>query len=233
MMLEDVSEMTQQIYENQNKLNEKLTPKKKVRARAQALREPIPHKMLLDILEAERPHGVHTLTWARFKLTCTIFYFSGIRINEVARITVEMVEAIILESKFCFYQPKVNTYRFIRFNETGVSMIKGVYEQTKAVVFKDDNELFPLSPSQRQNMEKFIGITNKYLRIFAEPYNINVSSHSFRINFVTKSLKHTDPHNAQKLIGHSDIRSTMKYNRYNMDPEKEAEILDNMFSDDI
>ena len=72
-------------------------------------------------------------------------------------------------------------------------------------------------PSNRNNINKFVAITNKYLKIFAKPYNVNVSSHFFRVGFVTKSLKYTDPHNAQKLVGHFEIRKYMKYNRYQLD----------------
>ena len=65
------------------------------------------------------------------------------------------------------------------------------------------------------------------MKVFAKPYNIKVSSHSFRIGFLRKSLEHTDPHNAQKLISHSDIRSTMRYNRYQLNPEEDTNLLDN------
>ena len=55
------------------------------------LREPVPHSILLDIMRVEKPKRFHILSWGRFQLTCTILYYSGLRINEIARITPEMM----------------------------------------------------------------------------------------------------------------------------------------------
>jgi len=49
------------------------------------------------------------------------------------------------------------------------------------------------------------------------------------VAFVSNALKHTSAHNTQKLIGHADIRSTMKYSRYELYPKEEELILKQMF----
>ena len=81
--------------------------------------------------------------------------------------------------------------------------------------------IFPLPPSEKTKVEKFTKNVNKFLAIFPKKHKIKVSSHSFRIAYVTKSSNHTTAHKAQQLIGHADIRSTMKYSRYMFDVAEE------------
>lgn len=58
-------------------------------------------------------------------------------------------------------------------------------------------------------------MTNKHLETYKKQFNLNLTSHSFRINFVTALLKHEVPfHVTKQLIGHCDIGSTITYKRY-------------------
>ena len=56
------------------------------------------------------------------------------------------------------------------------------------------------------------------------PYNIK--SHSFRINVISNLLKHTTVQNVADIIGHNDIRSTLKYSRYSMSKKQIQELMD-------
>ncbi len=49
------------------------------------------------------------------------------------------------------------------------------------------------------------------------------------LNHITAHLNHTTAHKVQQLVGHADIRSTMKYSRYQLDVAEEKDILDKMF----
>lgn len=62
-------------------------------------------------------------------------------------------------------------------------------------------------------------------------YNGVLSSHSFRVGFVTRHLKHTDSHVVARVIGHKHIATTLKYNRYIVDKDKDREILDRGYED--
>lgn len=59
-------------------------------------------------------------------------------------------------------------------------------------------------------------------------YNINrnYSSHSFRVNYITEILKQIPVHKAAHFIGHKNIQSTLKYNRYSFDRDYQADVLD-------
>ena len=78
-------------------------------------------------------------------------YFTGLRINEAAPITEEMLEEFIRDGRFSFYQPKINKHRLIRFNSVGTSVIKTVYEQNKDIIFKYHSQPFPPPLSKRYN----------------------------------------------------------------------------------
>jgi len=140
-----------------------------------------------------------------------------------------MIQSIIDKGQMVFYQSKVNKYRTIRFTSVAVNAIKEIFIKTNKFVFETNEVIFPLPPSEKTKVEKFTKNVNKFLAVFAKEHQIKVSSHSFRIAYVTKSLNHTTAHKAQQLIGHADIRSTMKYSRYMLDISEEKEILDKMF----
>lgn len=45
---------------------------------------------------------------------------------------------------------------------------------------------------------------------YGEKYNLNLKINFFRIYFAMQALKHTNTHQAQRLIGHKDIRKTVR-----------------------
>lgn len=72
---------------------------------------------------------------------------------------------------------------------------------------------------------------NKFLKPYWHKHKLNLKSHSFRIHFVTQALKHTTTRQAQELVGHKDIRSTIKYNPHTMETREKENVLNKMFED--
>ena len=62
----------------------------------------------------------------------------------------------------------------------------------------------------------YIYLINDFLRSYALEYNVNFKSHFFTINLITQLCRKTTIHKAQQLVGHRDIRSTARYNRYKL-----------------
>ena len=56
-----------------------------------------------------------------------------------------------------------------------------------------------------------------------------LTSHSFRISFVNRIIKHSNIDIAQKFIGHKDIRSTEFYNRYQIGDQESLNVLNKSF----
>jgi len=71
-------------------------------------------------------------------------------------------------------------------------------------------------------------MVNKDLEATCQKFSIpfNIKSHSFRINMITNLLKVTTVQNTADIIGHSDIRSTMQYNRYALSKNEIQDLLD-------
>lgn len=228
-MVHEQSEQLLTIEDKVDKVLQTVTPKKRVTNKAQILRDPVPKSMLEKILNAPKPKGSHQLSWARFQLTATILFFTGLRISELTAVNEDMIQEVIDKGTMTFYQPKVNKYRTIRFTSHGIQSISRIFEKTRKIIFEHNQVLFPLPESNRNNVEKFTKNINHFLKLFNDDHNKKISSHSFRVAFVSNALKHTTTHNAQKLIGHADIRSTMKYNRHELDPQEEELILNQMF----
>lgn len=136
---------------------------------------------------------------------------------------------MIKTGKISIYQSKVNKHRNVYFSDKGKETIEMVFNKTKDIIYNTDKVLFPRPKSNRNNVEKFDGIFNKCLNFYAKKHHFKLTSHSFRTGYVSMALKHSTAHRVQKLIGHADIRSTMKYSRFTLDPEERDELLTKMF----
>lgn len=228
-MAEDNTDRFKKLDEKLDDLLDQVTPKKRSSNKAQLLRDPVPKSMLEKIITASKPKGSRQLSWARFQITAVLLFFTGLRISELTCVNEKMIFDILEKGTMTFYQSKVNKYRVIRFTSHGVTTIRSVFDNNRDVIFSQNQVLFPSENSKRDGTEKFTKSINQYLKIFNTEDNQKISSHSFRIAFVTNSLKYTTAQNAQKLIGHADIRSTMKYSRYELDQERQDVIINQMF----
>lgn len=104
-----------------------------------------------------------------------------------------------------------------------------MFDKHRDTLFNTRQVIYPVENSVRESSEKFTKITNKYIEMFNDDKSKKLSTHSFRVAYVTSLLKHTNAQNAQQMIGHGDIRSTMKYSRYILDVARQDEILNLMF----
>lgn len=92
----------------ENKIDQ-ILPQKKQFHKAVVDRDPVPNKLLEEIISNTRPKGCHTLSWARFQLTCVLLPFGGLTINEVPSVTEERLKTLIETKRLPFYQNKVKT----------------------------------------------------------------------------------------------------------------------------
>ena len=96
------------------------------------------------------------------------------------------------------------------------------------VVFEKQKFEYLFGKNKPVNEKYLIKMINKDLKETCKRFNIpfNVKSHSFRINMITNLLKVTSVQHTADIIGHEDIRSTMKYNRYAMSKSEIQNLLD-------
>ena len=88
-------------------------------------------------------------------------------------------------------------------------------------------------PGQVMHEKAWITYINREINKAKKSLQINdvLSSHSFRVGFVTRHLRHTDSHLVAQRVGHKNIVTTLKYNRYIVDQKKAQEILDVAYPD--
>jgi hypothetical protein len=79
-----------------------------------------------------------------------------------------------------------------------------------------------------KNCLQWIRSLNGFIKLAVPKFNLNLSSHSFRVNYITSLLRSTPIERVSKIIGHADIRTTCRYDRYIIDEESLQEKLSNL-----
>ena len=86
------------------------------------------------------------------------------------------------------------------------------------------------TPASEQHL---IFMINTDLKHMCESHKIpyNIKSNSSRIYMISKLLKNTSVQNAEDIMGHRDIQSTMAYKRYALNKKEIKELLENLNED--
>ena len=95
------------------------------------------------------------------------------------------------------------------------------------IIFKKYQYQYLFGKKKPMTDKNLIKMVNKELKFTCTKFKIpfNIKSHSFRVNMITNLLKVTSVQNTANVIGHSDIRSTMSYNRYALSKSEIQNIL--------
>ena len=77
-------------------------------------------------------------------------------------------------------------------------------------------------PGQVMHEKAWITYINREIVKAKESLQINdvLSSHSFRVGFITRHLKTTDSHKMAKIVGHKNVSTTLRYDRYVIDHDE-------------
>ena len=129
-------------------------------------------------------------------------YFAGLRVNSVSQVRLKQLQELLETRTLRGYQTKVQKVRTIVYPKSAIPILTDVLEKHKEKVFGKHLLLFPLPwPSvggkERKNGEKFVKIINKLLEPFAKNKALNLTSHSYRVNYVTQGIKHKSVEAAQ------------------------------------
>lgn len=73
--------------------------------------------------------------------------------------------------------------------------------------------------------DNWIKFVNSRLRKSLKNFQYNIKSHSFRVNYITQFLRKMPLHEASKIVGHRDLKTTLLYDRYMVDTEKTLSVL--------
>ena len=155
------------------------------------------------------------LKQAQLRVAYSLLYHTGLRINEIRQITDKQISDATLSSQFNVIHNKTKQAHIHVLSSNGVQKLKKLNTELTIIFSKYDYEyLFGKNkPMHQKALTRFI---NNDLKNTCQVSNIpyNIKSHSFRINMISNLLKTTTVQNAAQIIAHSDIHSTMSYQRY-------------------
>ncbi len=225
------------VLSNQNEslecLHEKvdtITPKKIIKHKKQIERAPMPHSIMEEIIADPKPYKVPRICWQRFQLASLLLFYTGMRVNEVAYFTLTIIKQLMEVGETEIFQTKTSAIRKIRISSFGITALQKLKPETLSV-FKDNDDLvYP--PIKTAIKHKWIEFFNKKLAPYQEKYKLKLTSHSFRIHFITQTLRHSRVEFVQQIVGHQDSRSTLRYDRNKISKKKQIEVLDLAFNPD-
>lgn len=143
------------------------------------------------------------------KRTFVLLYYIGMRINEVKQLRVKDIYTLF-EEELIIVTHKTRKERKLFFSKEAINQIKKYFifdDNSKGndfiITVKGDTSKTPSSSTYISNANSFM----------QEVLGHRYSSHSFRSGIITDMSKSINPKFIKEFIGHSDIKTTMRYIR--------------------
>lgn len=229
---ENVDELREQFSEEMEVLNKKidmLLPKPKKKRQVELLRDPVDNNLLPIFLTnaGNSFQRKKDLIRAQLRITYIILYHCGLRINEIRHLNQKDLQTAIDAAQFNLVHHKTKEAHIHVLSKKAVQDLQDLKLEF-LVVFEKHQYKYLFGKSRAMTDKNLIKMVNKDLKDTCTKFNIpfNIKSHSFRINMITSLLKVTSVQNTANIIGHSDIRSTMSYNRYALTKIEIQDLLD-------
>jgi integrase/recombinase XerD len=157
---------------------------------------------LLNIPDLSSKFGI------RNKAVLEIIYSSGLRISEVASVSITQLD---LASNLVKVKGKGNKERIIPVGSKAVKAIKNYLAIRDQFVSRDSDESLFLSKSGKPlTPDELREILDRYIRLVAK--TSGYSPHSIRHSFATHLISHgADLRAVQEMLGHSNLSTTEIY----------------------
>ena len=205
--------------------------RKKARANRKRLpkRDPINYEIYsLLIKESEGPGYVKTRTRAAICLLTV----TGIRISELLPLKVGQLETLLDEGWISIDRLKKGPANHKAFlTREGKKLVKARKKDFQFLSLMKDKDSYLFTsdrkPNQMLRRETITTDVNKSMHFVSKqiPSQPNITSHSFRIGYISKLWKDTrDIEFVKQTIGHSSLTSTSGYVSHMTDKERENRI---------
>ena len=203
------------------KLMENKGDKKKQRRKHRPLRDCANADIYAFLMTQVRPRGTSRHVWARNRVTITLLRWTGCRASDIASLTLKQITQAIQNKTFQVIQPKTGTVRYILLPEQAVDALKDI-QLDFAIAFAGDTEK-PLASGFKSNQllsgSQWLHSLNDFIRPAQVAFNLVLSSHSFRVHYITSLLRTIPLQGVTKIIAHSSPNTTVRYDRYLVDSE--------------
>ena len=229
---EYVKEVLESVEDTLAEINSKvdrLLPKSKKKREVQPLRDPIDRNYFPLFIQNAGSKSTYKkdLRQAQIRVAYTIFYYTGLRINEIRMLTRKDINDANKGGQFNVIHFKTNQAHIHVISSTAVEDLKKRHLDYQ-IIFDNYKYKYLFGKNNPMHSKTLIKTINDDLRNTCEilklPYNIK--SHSFRINHISSLLKVTSVQNTADIVGHQDIRSTISYKRYALSKKEIEELLE-------
>lgn len=206
-----------------------LLPKKKKERKVELLRDPLDKNLFPLFFNNAGSYYKRQkdLKRSQLRVTYIILYHCGLRINEIRYLTRSDIEKAIDAAQFNIVHYKRKPADIHVLSKKAILDLRNCKTELK-IIFEKYQYKYLFGKDLPITNVSLIRLGNKDLKVTCEKFGIpfNIKSHSFRINMITNLLKVTSVQRAANVIGHSDIRATMNYNRYALSKKEIQDLLD-------
>jgi len=166
-------------------------------------------------MSLKRPKRFQRISWSRHRIAITLLFYLGLRANELQQIDGNLIKEGLTRQQIQLFQPKTNQYRIIAFTKRLRSVLENKLNIDRQTVFsKDNDKLLANSKDNSKTIrpEYWIRSLNKFLNLAKNHFNnIEIlTSHSFRINYITSLLRTVPIQKVKHIIGHKNIETTSR-----------------------
>jgi len=192
----------------------------KPRRKRLPLRDPANNTVYNWIMQQPRSPGQWRVAFLRFRLAITLLRHTGMRAAEVAEVTTPQIDTAIQHGHLDVTLAKTHKPHRYVFTQAARDALSGLHFE-RSQVFALHKRLAGVL--RGENWVRFI---NSNLQPAVKQFGLTLKSHSFRVGYVTHLLRYAPVQHVAAIAGHSDIRSTIAYNRYVPDREHVIELLE-------
>ena len=169
----------------------------------------------------------------RAVLCILLLYITGCRINELRNFNFYSLQGFINDGSITIYAFKTKSIRRIDISENERLLLKSyknLIQKFYKNIPKDSSVLCAQSGKELHNRTAIMWL-NKLLKDLGNKYGLTIKSHSFRIGYITNLLKKHNVQVAKSMIGHSNIETTLRYDRNILNSEDVKDLRSKLDSD--
>ena len=226
--------VTEELQEQKER--ERLIEEKKEKRKNQKRlpkREPITIEIYDSLIQSSQKFKYSNLYQsARLRLALALLFVTGIRISELLPLKMNQVESLFTNHWISIDRAKrgpANHKAFLTKEGSRIMRERRSDFELMQLFKKSDSYIFTAENSQKPlAREAFTNLINKFIKDCSRRMdrNPNLSSHSFRVGFITQLWRDTnDIEFVRQAIGHAKIDTTSQYVENLSERERQARML--------
>lgn len=168
------------------------------------------HENILAQLEGSKDKHIRPNTKQNLRVIFTLLYYTGCRVNELTQLTIKDLKEIIKNKELIIETFKTRKERKLFFSDKAIKDIKNLFDYEK----EEENSLIIRSKGNTSKSPHSLTLINTVNKFIQKALNSNrYTSHSYRSGLITDMSRTINTKFISKFIGHSDIKTTMRYIR--------------------